>query len=155
LEPRSSNLRLAKQFTERERDRFKLDTFEYIARFFDNSLSELERRNPGIAGAFRRVDANRFTAVVYRNGQAVTRCTVFLGDAMTGSGICYVTGETVGSNGFNESLSVDSDDQLLFLRSMGMATYTQQRGRESKLSQEGAAELYWEMLVRPIQEFRR
>lgn len=36
--PRSSNLRLRKEFTERDRDAFLLETFEYLARFFEGSL---------------------------------------------------------------------------------------------------------------------
>jgi hypothetical protein len=57
--PRSSNLRLAKSFTQREKDRFQEEAFEFMARFFENSLAELTERNPGIEGVFRRVDANR------------------------------------------------------------------------------------------------
>lgn len=59
--PRSSNLRLAKAFTQRDKDRFKTETFEYIAKHFENSLNELQARNPGYEGTFRRVDANRFS----------------------------------------------------------------------------------------------
>lgn len=61
--PRSSNLRLAKTFTQLDKDRFQIDTFEYIARYFENSLQELQARNPGFEGVFRRVDANRFVVV--------------------------------------------------------------------------------------------
>jgi hypothetical protein len=50
-----------------------------MAKFFENSLQEIERRNPGIEGNFRRIDANRFTAAVYRNGAVISRCTVFIG----------------------------------------------------------------------------
>lgn len=78
VSPRSSNLALAKAFTERDKDRFKRDSFEYMARFFENSLGELASRNEGIEGDFRRIDADRFAAVVYKQGQAVSRCTVFL-----------------------------------------------------------------------------
>lgn len=45
--PRSSNLRVAKTFTQLDKDRFQIDTFEYIARYFENSLNELQARNPG------------------------------------------------------------------------------------------------------------
>ena len=81
--PRSSNLRVKKTFTQRDRDRFLQDAFEYTARFFENSLQELEGRNPGIEQSFRRVDANRFTAAAYRDGKKVCQCTVFVG-GMTG-----------------------------------------------------------------------
>lgn len=151
--PRSSNLRLAKTFTQKDKDRFRLDTFEYIARFFENSLKELGDRNPGVEGAFRRVDANRFFATIYRAGKDVARGTVYMsGSDAFGRGICYVQGETTASNSMNESLSVEADDQTLYLKAMGMASFGQNRDR--KLTQEGAAELLWDILIQPLQGSR-
>lgn len=147
--PRSSNLRLAKNFTERDKDEFKIKTFEYMARYFEHSMKELEERNPGVEAMFRRVDANRFYAAIYRDGKSVARCTVFLGGSSFGNGIAYTTSETTHSNSFNECLSVQSDDQTLFMKSMGLASYM--RSDDRKLSQEGASELYWSMLIEPLQ----
>lgn len=147
--PRSSNMRLTKTFTQREKDQFKLDTFEYIARFFENSLSELGERNRGYEGVFRRIDANRFFATIYRDGKDVTRGTVYIGGDTWGRGICYVEGETTASNSMNESLSVETDDQTLYLQSMGMTSFGGHR--EQKLSQEGAAELLWGILIGRLQ----
>ncbi|SOC48164.1 TIR domain-containing protein [Rhizobium subbaraonis] len=147
--PRSSNLRVAKTFTQRDKDQFKHDTFEYIARFFENSLGELGRRNPGFDGVFRRVDANRFFATIYRDGKDVARGTVYLGGDTWGRSINYVQGETTSSNSLNESLDIAADDQTLYLTSMGMASFG--RDRDQKLSQEGAAELLWDILISPLQ----
>lgn len=144
---RSSNLRLAQTFTERDKDHFKVESFEFIARYFEGSLEELQARNPGIEGTFRRVDANRFNAVIYRGGKALTRCTVFMGGGFM-NGIAYTANETSESNSFNEDLSVEADDQMLYLKSMGMSF---RGGASEKLSQEGAAELYWGMLIQPLQ----
>lgn len=148
---RSSNLRVARQFTERDKDRFKHEAFEYIATFIANSLDELASRNEGIEGDFRRIDANRFIAVVYNNGKAVARCTVFIGGGFFGNGIAYAATETTDSNSCNETLSVEADDQMLYLSSMGMSLGGRGQ-REPKLSQEGAAELYWSMLIEPLQQ---
>lgn len=148
---RSSNLRLAKQFSERDKDVFKVDSFEYIARYFENSLSELEARNDGIETSYRRIDANRFAATVYRGGRAIARCTIFMGGAMFANGIAYSASDTTESNSFNECLTVDADDQMLYLRSMGMARYMSSGNQDAKLSQEGAAETYWAMLIDPLQ----
>ena len=110
-----------------------------MARFFENSLGELASGNDGIEGDFPRIDADRFAAVVYKQGQAVSRCTVFLGDRTFAGGIAYSASETSASNGYDELLTVESDDQSMFLRSMGMAA--RGGGREAvKLTQEGAAE---------------
>ena len=84
--PRSSNLRIKKKFSEADRDRFLTDAHEFMARFFETSLAELQERNQGVEASFRRLDANRFTAVVYREGKAASRCSVVLGNAI-GRGI--------------------------------------------------------------------
>lgn len=146
--PRSSNLRLSKTFTQRDKDQFKAETFEYIARYFENSLAELQTRNPGFEGVFRRLDANRFFATIYKDGKDVARATVYMGGML--GGINYLQGETNSSNSPNESLSVDADDQMLFLTSMGMASFG--REHERKLTQEGAAELLWGLVINPLQQ---
>jgi hypothetical protein len=147
--PRSSNLRLAKSFTQRDKDRFQDEAFEFIARFFENSLAELAERKPGIEGDFRRVDANRFFATIYRDGKDVAKATVYMGGDSFGRGINYVQGHTTAGNTINESLTVDADDQSIYLKTMGMMSYGQD---DRKLSPEGGAELYWENLIRPLQE---
>ena len=148
--PRSSNLRVAKSFTQRDKDQFLLDTFEYIARYFENSLQELQARNPGYEGVYRRVDANRFSAVIYKDGRDVARGTVFTGGQM-GAGIYYSQGDTFAGNSYNESLSVNADDQTLYLKTLGMSHYS---GHDQKLSQEGAAEALWGIVITPLQRGR-
>jgi hypothetical protein len=151
--PRSSNLRVTKRFTERDRDQFLHETFEFMAKFFENSLVELGRRNPGIEGRFRRVDANRFTAIAYRDGDAVARCSVFIGDRIGSlSGIGYSRSDAAPDGSYNENLTVETDDQSLYLKALGMSFSHQ---RESKLSMEGAAEFCWGMFVEALQRETR
>jgi hypothetical protein len=90
--PRSSNLRLRKEFTEHDQDSFLDEAFEFIANFFENSLQELKARNPGHETRFKRVDANKFTAAIYRDGNALSRCQIRLGGGF-GKGIPYSQGE--------------------------------------------------------------
>jgi hypothetical protein len=150
-EPRSSNLRVAKRFNDWDRDQFRMETFEYIAKFFENSLAELSRRNSDVSGKFLRLDAARFTAVAYRNGKAISRCSIFM-DTRTGSAgsIAYSNNDSGTTNSFNESLSVANDDQTLFMRPLGMSRF-HRNGQEEKLTQEGSAELFWELLIEPLQ----
>lgn len=53
------------------------------------------------------------------------------------------------SNGYNENLRVDADDQSMFLRSMAMRSYAGQR--EEHLTMEGAAEIYRIMFIGRLQ----
>jgi hypothetical protein len=148
-QPRSSNLRVKKTFSDREKDQFKMDAFEYIANFFEGSLAELENRNAEVESQFRRIDANQFSAAVYVKGSEVSKCRIWLGDERSFfGGIAYSAGGGSGG-GFNESLSVAHDGYSMFLQPLGMASYGQ--NREKKLSFEGAAEYYWSILIQPLQ----
>lgn len=154
LLPRSSNMRVAKIFTERDHANFLDDTFEYVAKFFEGSLEEIERRNEGIETRFRRIDADRFTGVIYRMGSQVSTCTVFRGGLAGGTTqICYSSRENAATNGYNEAVSVASDDQSLFMSAMGMSHIHTAR-TNTKLSPEGVAELFWSILIGPLQRSR-
>lgn len=150
--PRSSNFALAREFTKQDQDRFKLEAFDYIASFFENSLAELGQRNDGIDVTYRRIDANRFTSIVYRNGEPVARATIYLGeDRSFADGIAYSSNDVTSSSSYNELLTVKSDDEQLYFKTMGMSHFLSHGDRERKLTMEGAAELYWSMLIAPLQ----
>jgi len=149
---RSSNLRVAREFTEKDRDDFARSAFEFTARFFENSLEELSRRNPGLEGRLRRIDANRFTAVAYRSGRAAARCTIFFGGlAGRDAEIGYSSNDSGATNSFNESLSVTEDEQSLYLKPLGMSSISGGQQPNEKLSEEGAAELLWSLFIEPLQ----
>jgi TIR domain len=146
--PRSSNLRLRKAFTDADKDKFLHQSFDFLAQFFEGSLQELQQRHADIECRYRRVDANTFTATIFRGGEKQGECAVVLGGAFRDGGITYSNDATSRGNSFNESLSVGHDDQTMFLKPMGMSF----RGtREDKLSGEQAAEYYWEMLIASLQ----
>ena len=145
--PRSSNLRVRKSFNDRDKDKFLEEAFEYIAKFFEGSLDEIAKRNPGIEGNFRRVDANRFIAVIYDGGQAFSRCRISCGGRRSFmSGITYSMSDSLDENSYNEQLSVEDDGYTLNLRPLGMMMQSKEL-----LSVEGAAEFYWGMFIKPLQ----
>lgn len=146
--PRSSNLRLKKEFSQADEDQFLMDAFEYADRFFQGSLQELQARNQGIEARHRRIDANCFTASIYRHGSKEASCTIRVGGMM--GGITYADGDNASTNTCNESLAVEKDDQKLFLKPMGMPHFGMAEG-ESALSYEGASEYLWSLLIRPLQ----
>lgn len=149
---RSSNLRIAREFSERDRDDFARNAFEFIARFFENSLDELSRRNPDVEGRLRRIDANRFTAVAYRGGRTVARCTVFFGGIMgRGTEIGYRADDSGATNGLNEALSVTEDDESLHLKPFGIGSMVSGQPQKQRLTEEGGAELLWALFIEPLQ----
>lgn len=146
--PRSSNLRLRREFTAADRDRFLLEAFDFSNLFFQGSLQELEARNNNIETRYRRIDENCFTSAIYRNGDKVAACTIRTGG--NSEGITFAHGDVADSGSFNELLSIQNDDQKLFLRPLGMPQMGGTDGN-SVLSNEGAAEYLWSLLIMPLQ----
>ena len=150
--PTSPNLRLPRTFSEKDKDDFLEEAFGRIASFFENSLSALERENPGVETKFRRLDARRFTAVAYRGGKTASRCTIWMGGRSTFvGGIGYVENDSGETNSFNENLSVEADEGSLYLKPLAMAFVGEGRLSE-KMSPEEASEHLWTLFLRRLRQ---
>jgi hypothetical protein len=148
--PRSSNLRVRKEFTDIERSRFLSETLEYLSNFFENSLAELEARTVGIETELRKVDSNHFTATIYEKGKLVSQCKIWLAIETHSSGeIRYSSSLSSIDNSWNDSLYIDNDGYVLGLKTMGNL----HMGYDTKslLSKEGGAEYFWTIFLNPLQ----
>ncbi len=148
-ELRSSNLRVRQQFTEADRDRFLDEAFEFMAQFFEGSLTELTRRHADIEGRFQRVDARAFSTVIYRGGKTVARGVIRHDGAHRGGG--GITFSPDDRGGYQESLHVAVGEQSLALQPIGMRAIMGGPGHDARLGFEGAAEFYWSILIQPLQ----
>lgn len=147
--PRSSNLRVKRKFDDHERDEFLEDSYEYLVRYFDGSLEELSERNPQLKTRFKRLDATSFAASIYDDGKRVAQCSIWYGSNFGSRGIAYSQSSDAPRNSFNESLTVVDDGYALQLKPLGMQSHGS--GRDGALSQQGAAEYYWGILISPLQ----
>ena len=147
--PRSSNLRLKKEFTEKERDDYLRSTFEFVCKFFEGSVEAIGERNSDVTGTFERIDSRRMAAILYRGGKKIAECSVRQEGLTRNNGIAF-SHDASGTHGsFNEMLSVEANEQSMYLKSLGMAWSV--GGRDKHLSQEGAAEFYWELFIKNAQ----
>jgi len=147
---RSSNLRVKRQFSDRDRDVFLKETFEYVANLFEASLAELKVRNPGIDTDFTRIDVLHFTAAAYVQGQVRSQCRIWLGGRGSfPSGIAISLGGANDSS-FNESFSVRDDGYSLFLHPLGIASHGSSDD-PAQLTHQGAAERCWSLFIEPLQ----
>lgn len=149
--PRSSNLRVKREFSDSDLDAFLEESFDYVASYFENSLRELEHRNPGLSSRFKRIDSATFGVAIYEKGRSVTQCEIKLqsGRDSYGKGITYSAGAL--SHGINEQLTAKHDGYALHLEAL-MGSAFHGHGREQRLTQEGAAELLWSRLIEPLQQ---
>ena len=146
---RSSNLRIRKKFSDFDKDRFRHEGFEYIAKFFEGSLQELVTRNSNLDQTFRRIDANQFSAAVYLDGDKVCQGSASISGGVMGSNsIEYAMTDDARFGGMNEAVSVKADDQMLYFEALGMQSYGRHK---EKLTFQGAAEFFWGLFIQPLQ----
>ncbi len=140
---------IKRKFDDHERDEFLDEAFECIVRHFEASLNQMAREYPHIKTRFKRIDATRFTVVLYQDGSRSSECAVRIG---TGIGrehsIVYSASADASNNSFNESVRVEDDGFALHLKPMGMPMYG--NTEELCLSSEAAARYYWDLLLRPL-----
>ncbi len=148
--PRSANLRLRRQFTDRDRDLFRDESYAYIKSFFENSLEELGRRNPSIETRFEEIDARQFTTGIYMGGEMRALCKVWIDAERSSGGIAYAAGDSGPMMGINERLTVSDNGYSLLLKPLNIAFHSQRE--DQGLTQEGGAELLWSLLLHPLQE---
>lgn len=146
---RSSNLALPIEFSDEAKHEFAEQTFGHVKEYFRGSMEELQRRNPGYSGRLRDKTALAFTAVVFKNGQRAAGCYIRLGGSMSSNGITYSGNEDSSDNSYNELLDIHVEKHSLQWRAQ-MGAFS---GRDPAkgLSQEGAAEHLWTMLIAPLQ----
>lgn len=149
--PRSSNLSLPKSFTDLDKDRARREGFEYVARYFANSLDELKKRHAGLDVDFHRSDADSFTCAVYINGSKVGQCGIWRSNQHHGMGdICY-SQENVVRNSFNECLNLADNGQTLGFRAL-MGGYIGGNSRGQLLTNEGMSEHLWDMFFNSVKQ---
>lgn len=148
--PRTSNLRVTRKFSDHDQDVFLEESFNFICNFFEESLRELEHRNPGVQTRGARIDLRHFSAKVYREGQQVTGCRIWYGGrASFSSGIVYsCNADATNDQSYNESLSADNDGYTQYLKPLGMRFGNPPA---KQLTEEGAAEYLWAILIEPLQ----
>jgi hypothetical protein len=147
--PRSSNLAIPKSFTDLDRDRTCREGFDYLARFFENSLAELKKRNEGLETDFHRRDADAFTCSIYQHGSKVCHGGIWRNARGMGGDICY-SQSGISQNSYNESMSIADNKQLIGFRPLMGGHMSGQR--DQLLTNEGMAEHFWAMFISPLKQ---
>jgi hypothetical protein len=137
----SLNLRIRRPFSDQEKDQFIEETFQSIRAFFERSLPEAERQNPGITTKCQVIDAYHFMAKIYRPKERAISCHIWRDLSRGGSAICYLEGDSWSSNSYNEQLSLEEDGYSLSFRPL------MNMGSVHRLGQDAAAEYLLEKLL--------
>jgi len=138
---------LKRKLTDADRDAFVHSTFEHIANHFERELKALAASNHGVEANFRRIDANCFTAIVYRDGECIAQCSIRLEGIgnRPGGNILFSLNASVRTGSYNESLHLGQSDQDLFLETVG---FSLSETKKEQLSAEDSAHVLWDLMLR-------
>jgi len=132
--------------TDLEKRRFVKEAFDTVRRGFEQRLGQLGRDNAGVEFDVTAVDATKFTAEIFVNGQSRARCKIWQGGMHSSEGISFAEGTTaLSENACNEVLSLAKDGGELALQAMmNMGLGRANEGLDiNHLSAEHAAEYLW------------
>lgn len=135
-----------RQYSDKERDDFKHEAFETIARRFEASLDALKGE---LAGTFRQLDANRFTSAIYLEGKKKSGITVWVGGQLRSGAISFYhddSGETRSTNG-EFSIEIGNEGLSLVDRMHHFGS-----ADDKHLSPDKAAEYLWGKFVDKLSE---
>lgn len=149
--PRSSNLGITKEFSDRELDQFLDGGIEYIKEYFLSSLDELKRRHVEIDWRIRGGGGD-FSFTIYRNGNSESEVRIFLATDRQ-RGICLSKDQSRLGYAYNEMLQVSTvEGEMGFEPTMSMGFPSTRMERSSGLlSYQEAAEKFWGILLEPLQ----
>ncbi|MFP4381880.1 MAG: toll/interleukin-1 receptor domain-containing protein [Candidatus Sumerlaeia bacterium] len=147
---RSSNLRVKRKFSDYEKQTFLQEGYDYIKRYFSNSLSELEKRNQCVTTHFNEDGGNTFEAKIFVNGEMKSYCSISIAPShWSNNMIRYSSNPNNGPNTMNDSLNLGDDGYIQFFS--GNTGFISHQSNSNQLSNEGAAEYFWESFIRYLQ----
>jgi hypothetical protein len=146
---RSKNVTIRREITDQDKDDFLEKAFCYMVEYFENSLEALKEGSSNVSTRFKRIDANSFKAVAYKDGKMASQCKIMISD-IWGRSITFSQDISPSINSCNDSLSVEIVEQELCLKALGglIASSFPDLGR---LSIEEGAEYYWERFMSCLQ----
>lgn len=139
--PVASNLLIARELTDRDRDEKCSEGIRYLFKFFENSLEQLSDRYTEIETVFQKRRQDGFECTIYRNGQQACHCGIWGYKDRFGPSEIRYCGEGISEGSYNESITICTDgDRVGYKPIMS----------ESLLTINEMAEHLWGLLTEPL-----
>lgn len=140
--PPVADLRLPRQFSDRERDDYAVKAFEDVSTMFEDLIQQLAATNPSADVRFERLDRTHFNATIYGGGRRMAYARVWRETRDgTAAGIGYSGDPSSGDNSYNERLHVVDDKFTLGLEA-SFGAFTGSAAKGMMTPKEAAAHLF-------------
>lgn len=138
--------RLAKGFTDKEKNQFLKASFDEIVNHLQYFADETRKQYPHFDYEVERITTRKVAFTLYKDEQQASQFKVWIGGMFGSNSISFAYGNhiDIGSDSsMNESLSVEDHNSELVLKPMGMGMFGTER--DSLMTAKEAAEYLWKM----------
>jgi hypothetical protein len=135
---------IRKRFTQRDKDQFLEQAWDTIQSYFKQGVEQVEKQSTQIQTDFKIINAMKFVARIYIDGELKNQCKIWLGSDF-GSSIHYLEGIHIDlqqDNSYNDYLTVDEKENRLVIRLSNM-WFGGKRPAGDMVAPEQAAEYLW------------
>lgn len=138
--------RLAKGFTDKEKNQFLKASFDEIVNHLKYFADETRNQYPHFDYEVERITTRKAAFTLYKNEQQVSQFKVWIGGMFGSDSISFAYGNHIdlgSDSSMNETLSVEDHNSELMLNPMGMGMFCAER--DSLMTAKQAAEYLWKM----------
>lgn len=136
--------RLAKGFTDKEKNQFLKRSFDEIIQLMTYFADETRKQYPHFDYETERITSRKAVFTLYQNDKQTTQFKVWVGGMFGTDSISFAHGNHIdigNDNSMNESLSIKEHDGELMLKPMGMGMFGAER--DKPMAARKAAEYLW------------
>ena len=115
---------VTRTYTQLDKDRFIENAFEIMKNYFRQALSDLKSHYPNTETDLKEINAVKFVARIYVQGNLQCMCKIWLGNSFGSQSIQYLEGTRIDidhDNSMNDYLTVDAAPSGLGLKISPMA----------------------------------
>jgi hypothetical protein len=138
--------RLAKGFTDKEKNQFLKASFDEIVHLLQYFADETRKQYPHFDYEVERITTRKAAFILYKDEQQLSQFKVWIGGMFGSNSILFTYGNHIdlgNDSSMNESLSVEDHNSELVLKPMGMGMVGAER--DSLMTAKQAAEYLWKM----------
>lgn len=145
--------RVRKNITQREKDTFLKEAFDFIKHYFQNALGQLQTSYSQVETDLTEIHRFKFLVTIYVHGETINKCKIWIGGPFSSNSIAYQEGNhnIDSDNSCNDWLSISEKENKLGLEASGMFFGASHFEKGTLLSLEKAGEYLWRRFTERLQ----
>jgi len=137
--------KIKKKFTQRDKDMFLRESYNFIKQYFQYALAEFEKSYDEVQTEFEEINKLKFISTIYIQGEISNQCKIWVGGFGANNSILYMDGR-IGiddDNSYNDFLSIAESNQGLGFEISKLWIGSGKYSDTDFINQEQAAEYLW------------